>query len=465
MFKSIFDNPVSGSIAGLMIALLAVMAAFGLYVSSPESFGETGFFVEPEGIYYLADSWTMNYDYLEISFSPGTLIVPGYNHGRITAVLIIPPDDSPGEFAFSFPEEVRGDLPDRLSDSMGQALLIINYDDFKTIIRDSGDTILLRADDVDVPTRYLLREFEQSNNILTHYRFFGAVNYLSPPSKTVLLQLEGNRTGVLNYYEDTMVRLKGLDIDLEFEHPELEKRFYPPPGFLPRVASYMVLLTLGAAAMTLVATAGHTPEQRKITGEYNPLWTMAALLTAFIYTWLMVLYQSLFQPAAVWMAVLWALPLILVGAWAVQSRLEPEFFGIKKEGVVLAVVLAVALAVFLTIGSAYRFPEGIDFPVGIFAAMMIASVLRETLLRGFCQRILGHWLNPWLAILLVAVVWTAAVVVSQLPLASGESLFLNILGTLGKALLLGFVYHRTGHVLAPGLLAGFLAFFSAHLIY
>ena len=465
MLKAILDNPVSGSIAALMVALLAAMAAFGLYVSSPESFGEPGFLVEPDSVYYLADSWTVNYDYLKISFSPGTLVIPGYNQDRVTAVLLIPPPDSPGNFVFSFPEEFRGELPDKLEDSMGQALLIINYNDFRTIIRDSGDTILLRVDDVDVPIRYLMREFEQSNSILTHYRFFGMVNYLQPQAKTVLLQLDGNRTGLLNYYEDTVVRLEGLDIDLEFNHPDLERRFYPPAGFLPRIGAYMVLLTLAAAAMTMVATAGHPSEQRRVMGEYNPLWTVAALLTAFIYSWLMVLYQSLFQTSDLWMAVLWALPLTLVAVWAVQSRLEPTFFGIQKEGTTLAVSLAAILTVFLLIGSAYRFPQGIDWNTGAFVAIMAACLFREALLRGFCQRILSHWLNPWLAVLLVAAIWTAAVVISQLPLASGESLALYVLGTLGKALLLGLVYHRTRHIMAPGLLAGFLEFFSSHLLY
>lgn len=463
--KAVLDNPVSGTFIALLVALLAVMGAFGLYVTSPDSYGEPCFSVEPESIYYFGDYWLMAYDFLEISFAPGTLVVPGYHNGRVTAVLMIAPDDSPGTFTFRLPAEHRGELPASLEDTMSQALLIINYDDFKNIIRDSGDTILLRAEDIEIPYRYLVREFDRSYNILSHYQFFGFTNHLHPLTQTVLMQLEGNRTGLLTYYEDTTVKLSGQGIEVEFPHPELDKQFYPPGGFVARVSGYIALLTLAASALAVVITGGQNPDLRSVKGEYNPLWTVAALAAAFIYSWLLVLYNQHFHPAVHWMALLWALPLTLVAAWATQARLSPGFFGLKLQGTMVAIILAVVLSVFMVLGSAFRLPTGIELRPGLFLAVLAAALFREALLRGFCQRIIAHWLHPWLGVAIVSIAWTLMVVMSQLPLAVGSSLTLLAMSTLGKSLVLGVAYHRTGNILAPGLLAGLLEYAATYFVF
>ena len=71
MFKKLLSNPVTRTFVALMIAVVAVLGVFFTYVTAPEVFGNTSVQFDIDTVYYFADSWSVAYDYAEITFSPG----------------------------------------------------------------------------------------------------------------------------------------------------------------------------------------------------------------------------------------------------------------------------------------------------------------------------------------------------------------------------------------------------------
>ncbi|MTI95533.1 MAG: CPBP family intramembrane metalloprotease [Firmicutes bacterium] len=455
MIRALFDNPVSRTFIALTFALVSVLLAFGLYVTSPASFGVPNAGLNTSTIYYFADDWSVSFDYLDLEVPRGSLVVPGYNEGRVNAVLIISGDDAPGRFNLSLPQEHRGELPDTITSGTDQILLLIENNDYVNVIRDSGDTILLRADETDVPTRYLENQLEQARDLLSRYEMFGFTNYLPPTQEMVLLQIWTQRMGVVTYYEDQTVHVSGMNFDVEFQHPELEQPFYPPQGFPERVALYGILLWLGAMSIIAFVTGGLDMKALPVKGEYNPFHTIAGLLGAFIAAWGLHLYDVHFHPSQFWLAIVWTLPLALVGFWMYQARLPLSYPGISKRGLVHAVILAAVVTAFVTLGTTTRIPVGIDWHAGLFFSSLVAIVFREAFLRGFCQRVLSHWLTPWAGLLITSVIWaliTASVDIGVM----NHQVVLLLLSRGGQSLLVGYSYHRTGNIFAPGILATLL---------
>jgi membrane protease YdiL (CAAX protease family) len=454
MLKTLLSNPVSRTFLALLFAVTAVLGAFLTYVTSPESFGEPNIQLQSDTIYYLADSWSLAYDYLEFKFSPGTLVVPGYHHGQVVAVLLIPPEAHPGELALNLPEEYRGDLPEKVEDNLDQALIMLDYHDYNTILRDSGDTIILRAkgNEEAMPVRYLSHQMEQGRSLLVSYNLFGFNNWLLPTPQTVLLRLWGQGLGNFTYYEDSHVQIAGPAINLDFPHPELNTQFYPPKNYQARAVFYMIFLGLSAAGLIAFISGGLEKTGPDIKGEYHPLWTAAALFGAILYSWLLTGFQHHFQPPLLGVAALWLLPLLLVAAWARQARLDPRFFGLSTQGLRAGIIAALSVSVFIALGSTFTFPAGIDWNTSLVLGLGTAAVLREALLRGFCQRILSHWLHPLAGIATVSCAWALIVVITR---GSGVAA-LPLLSALGPSLLIGYLYYRTDNLWATGLLAALL---------
>lgn len=455
MLKTLFANPVTRTFIALLISVLAVLGAFLTYVTAPESFGKTDIKFATDTIYYFADDWSLAYDYLAFSFYSGTLVIPAYHQGRVVAVLLIPPEEYPGVLSITLPEEFRGDLPEKVEDNLDQALIMLDYLDYKKIIQDSGDTILLRAEDLDeddIPKQYLNRQLENGYNLLANYDIFGYTNWLLPSPQTVLLRLWGQRLGPFTYYEDTQVRVSGADIDIEFAHPKLETRYYPPVDYRGRVGVYMFFLVLAALGLIAFLSGGLDKEEQEVTGQDHFLFTLASLLGALLYSWALSLFQTYFQPPFWGMASLWLLPLILVAAWARQARLKPDFFGLSIRGLAAGVAAALSITAFFALGSTFALPAGIHWHSS-YLVLALAILFREGLLRGFCQRVLSHWLHPLAGVLIVSCAWAAITVFSAY---TGGGLILPVLSALGSSLLVGFLYLRTNNLLAAGLLAALL---------
>ena len=454
MLKTLLSNPVSRTFIALLIAIAAVLGAFMTYVTAPDSFGETDIRFDNDTVFYFADDWSLAYDYLEFQFAPGTLVVPGYHHGRVTAVLLIAPEEHPGGMTLRLPVEHRGDLPEIIQDNLDQALIMLDYNDYKKIIRDTGDTILLRAEGIEIPERYLNRQLDHGYGMLSNYDLFGFTNWLPPSPQTVLVRLWGQRMGAFTYYEDAQVDVEGIDFKVSFDHPELDQQFYPPEGYSMRAALYMFFLALAGAGLTGFIAGGLENKHKDVRGEYSPLWTATALTGALLYTFLLRLFEMHFHPSMLGMAALWVMPLLLIGAWARQARLELQFFGVTTRGLGVGIVSAVAVSVFLTLGSTFRLPTGFDWNLYLILSLVLAIVLREALLRGFCQRVFSHWLHPMAGLLIVSVVW-ALIVVSP-ELMNGSLLVISLVSALGRSLLIGYIYFRTNNIFAPGLLAALL---------
>jgi|GEM_PF-1288931 len=464
MLKTLLSNPVSRTFIALIIAVLAVLGAFLTYVTAPESFGETAIRFETDTIYYFADDWSLAYDYLEFDFPPGTLVIPGYHQGRVVAVLLISPGDNPGDFTLSLPRDYRGDLPGSIQDSLDQALLMLNYTDYNKLFRDSGDTILLRAQDVteeQIPQRYILRQMDNGYNLLVNYDLYGFTNWLLPGPQTALARFWGQRLGTLTYYEDTQVKVSSANFEINFSHPGLEESFYPPGDYQTRAGIYIVFLGLAAAGLIAFLCGGLENQHYKLNGEYQPLWTILALFGAMLYACLLAVFDVYFQPPTLGLAALWALPLALVGIWAHQAHLTPDFFGLTRRGLVSGVISALFVSIFIALGATFTLPTGITGDTSLALSLGLMVLLREALLRGFCQRILSHWLHPLLGLLLVSSLW-AAIVVFTGP-TSGA--LLPWLSALGKSLLIGYLYYRSNNLLATGLLAALLEIAAVLLIY
>lgn len=454
MLKTLLSNPVTRIFIALIISVAAVLGAFMSYITAPDSFGKTAVQFDTDTVYYIADEWNLGYDYLKFKFYPGTLVIPGYHQGRVVGVLLIPPEDYPGELSITLPEEYRGELPDAIEDNLDQALIMLDYADYKNVLRDTGDTILLRADGVtegDIPTQYLNRQMEHGLSLLTSYDIYGFTNWLLPTPQTILVRFWGQRLGMLSYYEDMEVSVTGPDFDIQFAHPSLDTQFYPPTNYQFRAALYIIFLGFAAAGLIAFVSGAIEYKNSSIQGDYQILPATAAISGTIIYSLLLTAFQVFYQPSMYAIAALWAFPLILVGIWAFQARLEPQFFGITAKGLTAGVITAVSVSVFIALGSTFSLPTGINWNTSLALSLTLAVIFREALLRGFCQRILSHWLHPLAGLSIVSLAWAIIVV------ATGSGgIVLPFISALGRSFLVGYLYHRTNNLYATGLLAALL---------
>lgn len=455
MLKTLFSNPVTRTFIALIIAVISVLGAFFTYVTAPEDFGNTSVHFDIDTIYYFADDWSVAYDYAKISFFPGTLVIPAYHQGRVVAVLLIPPEDHPGAISLSFPQEFRGELPENIEDNLEQVLILLDYADYAKILQDSGDTILLRADEIteaDVPHHYLKRQLEHGYSLLTSYDIFGYTNWLLPTSQTVLLRLWGSRLGMLTYYEDARVKVTAPDFTLNFAHPLLEKQYYPPASYRIRALVYMTFLALTAVSLIAFIAGGLEVKEKEIKGQYDIFRTIAVLLGTMLYAAALSAFNQFFQPSPYATAALWALPLVGAVLWSRKARLEPSFFGITTHGLAAGLIAAVSVSILIALGSAFSLPVGLKFNFWVLFPLGLAIILREALLRGFCQRIISHWLNPLAGLLIVSGAW-ALIAVFTGPAPVGV---LTLASALGKSLVVGYLYHCSKNLFAPCLLAALL---------
>ena len=454
MLKTLFSNPVTRTFIALIIAVISVLGAFFTYVTAPKDFGNTSVQFDIDTVYYFADDWSVAYDYAKISFSPGTLVIPGYHQGRVVAVLLIPPEDHPGAVSLSFPQEFRGELPETIEDNLEQALILLDYADYTKILQDSGDTILLRADEItqaDVPHQYLKRQLEHGYSLLTSYDIFGYNNWLLPTSQTVLLRLWGSRLGMLTYYEDARVKVTAPDFSLNFAHPQLEKQYYPPASYHVRALVYMAFLTLTAASLIAFIAGGLEIKEKEIKGQYDIYRTIAVLLGTMLYAAALSAFEQFFQPSPYATAALWALPLVGAIIWSRKARLEPSFFGITTHGLAAGFIAAVSVCILIALGSAFSLPVGFKFD-SVLIPLAAAIILREALLRGFCQRIISHWLHPLAGLLIVSCAW-ALIAVFTGPAPVGA---LALASALCQSLVVGYLYYCSKNLFAPCLLAALL---------
>ena len=464
MLKTLFANPVTRTFIALILSVLAALGAFLTYVTAPEGFGKTDIQFSTDTIYSFADNWSLAYDYLDIKLFSGTLVIPAYYQGRVVAVLLIPPEEYPGVLGLSLPQEHRGDLPDRIEDNVDQVLIMLDFIDYKSIIQDSGNTILLRADDLeegDIPRQYLSRQLDNGYNLLSSYDLYGFSNWLLPSPQTVLLRLWGQRLGPFSYYEDTQVKVAGADINIEFAHPDLETQYYPPDNYGNRVGVYMIFLALAAISLIAFLAGGLDPQNQEVTGRYQVLRTVAALLEGLLYALLLTLFQGYFQPPLWGMAALWLLPLVFVALWAQQAHLEPKFFGLSTRGLAAGSVAALSVAAFIALGSAFALPVGIEWHPS-YALIALAILFREGLLRGFCQRVLSHWLHPMVGLVIVSCAWA---VFTAFTGGLARELALPLISALNHSLIINFLYHRTNNLWATGLLAALLELAPTVLVY
>jgi len=454
MLNNLLSNPVTRTFFALVFAIVAVLGSFFTYVTAPEDFGNTSVQFDVDSIYYFADSWKVAYDYAEITFFSGTLVIPAYHHGRVVAVLLIPPAEQPGTIRLSFPSEHRGDLPEKIDDNLEQGLIVLDHADYTKILRDSGDTILLRADEVteaEMPSHYLARQLEHGYNLLTSYDIFGYTNWLLPTPQTVLLRLWGQRLGMVTYYEDARVIVKAPDFSLNFKHPEIEDLFYPPESYRGRAIVYMIFLTLAAVSLIAFIAGGLEVREKEVKGQYNVLQTVAALVGALVYAAALSTFDHYFQPSPYATAALWVLPLLGVIVWAQKDRLELSFFGISSRGLGTGLIAAISVCILIALGSAFSLPVGLKLNY-MLLPLGLAILLREALIRGFCQRVIAHWLHPLAGLFIVSGVWAVIAVITG-PGAIG---ILPLVSAFGMSLVVGYLYYCSKNLIAACVLAALL---------
>jgi membrane protease YdiL (CAAX protease family) len=142
------------------------------------------------------------------------------------------------------------------------------------------------------------------------------------------------------------------------------------------------------------------------------------------------------------------------GAFALFTRRQPLLsagWGAKpnlKLGLRIGIML-VFLTIFLR-GKVMTIVNGVTAAEGIaFALILLTCLAEETLFRGYLQLRMTSWLGKpagWLAASGMFVLWS-------LPrlIAWPADLWLNLLVLIAQSLLLGWLMHKTGHVLAPAL--------------
>lgn len=454
MLKNLLSNPVTRTFFALVIAIVAVLGSFFIYVTAPDDFGNTSVLFDLDTIYYFADSWSVAYDYAEITFFSGTLVIPGYHRGRVVAVLLIPPAEQPGTVSLSFPSEYKGDLPNIIEDNLEQGLILLDHADYTKILRDSGDTILLRADEVteaEVPNHYLKRQLEQGYNLLTSYNIFGYTNWLLPTPQTVLLRMWGQRLGMVTYYEDAQVIVKAPDFSLHFKHPEIVEQYYPPVSYKFRAMVYMIFLTLAAISLIAFIAGGLEVREKEVKGQYNVVQTIVTLFGALLYAAALSAFDQFFQPSPYATMALWLLPLVGVIIWSRKDRLELNFFGISSRGLVTGLIAAFSVCIFIALGSAFSLPVGLRFEY-ILLPLGLAVLLREALVRGFCQRVLSHWLHPLAGLFIASGAWALIAVLAG-PGAIG---LLPLVSAFCTSLVVGYLYYCSKNLIATCLLATLL---------
>ncbi len=140
-------------------------------------------------------------------------------------------------------------------------------------------------------------------------------------------------------------------------------------------------------------------------------------------------------------------------ALALAARRQPlRSAGWNRTGLGMALRLTVAL-VFLTIflrGKIYALLNGITADEGLTLLIWIGiSLAEESIFRGYLQLRQADRVGPPYAWILTALLYT----LWQIPrLMCEPSMLLLYLGlALGQGLVLGWVMHKSGHVLAPAL--------------
>jgi membrane protease YdiL (CAAX protease family) len=148
-----------------------------------------------------------------------------------------------------------------------------------------------------------------------------------------------------------------------------------------------------------------------------------------------------------------ALVCLMPFALALAARRQPlRSAGWNRTGLGMALRLTVAL-VFLTIflrGKIYALLNGITADEGLTLLIWIGiSLAEESIFRGYLQLRLADWVGPRYGWILTALLYT----LWQIPRLMSEPsmLLLNLGLALGQGLVLGWVMHKSGHVLAPAL--------------
>ena len=113
--------------------------------------------------------------------------------------------------------------------------------------------------------------------------------------------------------------------------------------------------------------------------------------------------------------------------------------------------LVLAAQAFVCCEEASGGPVGFKFDT-VLIPLAVAIILREALLRGFCQRIISHWLHPLAGLLIVSCAW-ALIAVFTGPAPGGV---LALASALGQSLVVGYLYHCSKNLFAPCLLAALL---------
>jgi membrane protease YdiL (CAAX protease family) len=88
------------------------------------------------------------------------------------------------------------------------------------------------------------------------------------------------------------------------------------------------------------------------------------------------------------------------------------------------------------------------FPLLVALGVALAE---ETIFRGYIQQRLAWWLGPIPGILLTAVISTAFHLPVWLNFLPGSTVLILLGLTFVQSLVLGWVMHKTGHVIAPGI--------------
>jgi membrane protease YdiL (CAAX protease family) len=84
--------------------------------------------------------------------------------------------------------------------------------------------------------------------------------------------------------------------------------------------------------------------------------------------------------------------------------------------------------------------------------MGLAILLREALIRGFCQRVISHWLHPLAGLFIVSGAWAVIAVLT----GPGTIGILPLVSALGMSLVVGYLYYCSKNLIAACVLAALL---------
>ncbi len=420
----------------LGVVLIFVFLAFIITSFIPESLGSKPINYSTEASYQFEEPWTIETDFLHISFPEGGLISFLHETEDSKSILII-----------GKTEEVEMNASQD-KDNVGAIFMVIDNDFFNKI----------RADIIFLP-------IESSHLLETVDKF------------------ADNLVGVPTVWADTMPISFQAYNDIQYYHLIAEdgtpvlppEARYSTAGITGAFFLYAIFIFIVIIIITILS-----PDHR-----YSRYWnhihdTQPAAYNRYLVP--LVLIALIASTSIVHMLsldnyILFIINILILFFIAVSSRLgkaDHLTFGFRLDKLGHGYLVAVITAFIIVLGF-QGLPEGIDFQGAatfshFFYLLFLVALPQELIWRGYLLTTLSRWINPSASLIIIALF--ALITKGILYIATQPCMLLYPFTYLelfifvpGMAFILGYIYLRTENIMSCALLHGLILFLPGLFIY